>query len=93
MQTIRRGRMTIALSRDVGAQLIELLGLPKNTVRFDVRFEVNKPVEIQCIHYPDKEAANQLNALLSSQFTLAPRMEDVTTLSDQSRRYAPEPKA
>ena len=82
--------MSIALSQKVGAQLVELLGLPKNTVRFDIRFEVNKPVEIRCMHYPDAQVAGVFTELLSSEFTLAPKMRDVTALHDQHQKFAAE---
>ena len=40
-------------SQEVGPRIVELLGLPKGTIWFELRCAVNEMVTVKCEYYPD----------------------------------------
>lgn len=40
------------MNSKIGKELIELLGLPEGTIKFEVVFGVNEPVTVNCTYYP-----------------------------------------
>lgn len=53
--------MTMLLGQDIGKELCDALGLPKNTIGFTLRAWVGHCVTVECEYYPEgKEVARAL---------------------------------
>lgn len=45
------------MGQQIGQKLIDALGLPKNTVSFELRCAVNEAVTVRCEYFPEGEEA------------------------------------
>ena len=52
------------LANDIGKEFIEMLGLPKETKWFEIRFHVDEAVTIKCEHYANEASLNLIKTIL-----------------------------
>ncbi len=79
--------MAVVLSNQLGPKLIELLGLPKRTASFELRFESNKAVVVNCTYYPDERVGDVIE-LIAKEYELHEKERDVSSLADETKRVA-----
>lgn len=58
--------MAVLLGRHLGPELVRILGLPKNTVSFDLRCAVDEAVTVRCEFFPDVSNPDELVAVFRS---------------------------
>jgi len=79
--------MLIITGRDLGKKLIDCLGLPKHTKRFELRVAHNEIVTIKCEYHPDMTPDDQ-GKLVSvlKEYELIERKEKSDEPSDKVER-------
>ena len=58
--------MRLITGMDIGAQIIQALGLPKETSLIQIRIGVNEVVEVICRYYPTNEDLGNMLPILQS---------------------------
>lgn len=58
--------MGLLLGQQVGRELIKILGLPKKTVSFEIRFAYDEVVTVRCEFYPDVPDSVDLATVFST---------------------------
>lgn len=72
--------MTVMMGQDIGRQLCEALGLPKNTISFALRARVGQVVTVECEYAPEGNSfATEL-----AEFFLLPRPRVETPPADSA---------
>ena len=49
---------------DLKLALMEAFGMPKNLISFEIRADINSPVEITCVYYPEGHPTDENGVLI-----------------------------